>query len=69
MNVFANVVYFALTIYSWMIVARALLSWLHLRPGSALTHIDRVLYQATEPYVALFRRRLPMARLARSAST
>ena len=62
MNLFVNVIYFALTIYAWMIVARAVLSWLHPHPGSALFRLDRVLYQATEPYVALFRR-LPMARL------
>ena len=63
MNLFVNVIYFALTIYAWMIVGRAVLTWLHLRPGSALFGIDRVLWQATEPYVAFFRRHLPMARL------
>jgi YggT family protein len=63
MSLFVNMVYLALTIYAWMIVARAVLSWLHLHPGSALFRLDRLLCQATEPYVALFRRLLPMARL------
>jgi YggT family protein len=63
MHLFVNVIYFALTIYAWMIVGRAVLSWLHPHPGSTLFRIDRVLCQATEPYVALFRRLLPMARL------
>ena len=63
MNLFVNVIYFALTIYAWMIVGRAVLTWLHLRPGSALFCIDIVLWQATEPYVAFFRRHLPIARL------
>ena len=62
MNLIVNMIYLALTIYAWMIVGRAVLSWLHVRPGTALFRIDRVLSQATEPYVALFRR-LPMARL------
>jgi YggT family protein len=63
MNLFVNVIYFALTIYAWMIVARAVLTWLHPHPGSALFRLDRVLSQATEPYVAFFRRHLPIARL------
>jgi YggT family protein len=62
-SLIVNIIYLALTIYAWMIVARAVLSWLHLRPGSALFGLDRVLFQATEPYVALFRRLLPTARL------
>ena len=62
MNVFVNMIYLALTIYAWLIVGRAAFSWLHLRPGSALFRIDRVLYTATEPYLALFSR-LQMARL------
>ena len=53
MNVFVNMIYLALTIYAWLIVGRAAFSWLHLRPGSALFRIDRVLYTATEPYLAL----------------
>jgi YggT family protein len=63
MNLFVNMIYLALTIYAWMIVARAVLSWLHPHPGSALFRLDGVLSQATEPYVAFFRRLLPMARL------
>jgi YggT family protein len=63
MILFVNVIYFALTIYAWMIVGRAVLTWLHLRPGTALFRLDRVLCQVTEPYVAFFRRHLPIARL------
>jgi YggT family protein len=63
MNSFVYLIYLALTIYGWLIVARALLSWLQLRPGSTLFPIYRVLVDVTEPYVALFRRLLPMARL------
>jgi len=63
MNGFVNLIYYALTIYAWMIVGRAVLSWVRPSPGSALFRIDRVLYQATEPYVALFRRLLPVPRV------
>jgi YggT family protein len=61
-NGFLYLLYLALTIYGWLIVARALLSWLQLRPGSTLFTIYRVLIDVTEPYVGLFRRLLPMAR-------
>jgi YggT family protein len=63
MNAITYVIYLALTVYAWMIVARALLSWLHVRPGGALSRIDRMLHDATEPYVGLFRRLLPMPRV------
>ena len=55
-------IYLALTIYAWLIVARTVLSWLQPRPGSAVFRAYRVLFDVTEPYLALFRRLLPMAR-------
>jgi len=53
------VIYLALTIYAWLIVARTVLSWLQPRPGSAVFRAYRVLFDVTEPYLALFRRLLP----------
>ena len=63
MSTVAYLIYLALAVYAWLIIGRALLSWLRPRPGSALFRVDRLLCQATEPYVGLFRRLLPMARI------
>lgn len=63
MNSFIYLVYLAITVYAWMIVARAVLSWFPLRSGGMMSRIYRVLWDATEPYVALFRRVIPTARL------
>lgn len=49
----------ALQIYGWIIIARAILSWLPTEPGTALHPVYRVVYNATEPYLSLFRRFLP----------
>jgi len=57
------VIYLALTIYAWLIVARTVLSWLQPRRGSAVFRDFRVLFDVTEPYLALFRRLLPMTRI------
>ena len=56
-------VYYLLVIYSWLIVARGLLSWTTPRYGSGLYRLQAVLIRVTEPYLALFRRRLRPARL------
>lgn len=63
MSIITYLIYLALAVYAWLIVGRALLSWLRPRPGSALSRIDRLLYRVTEPYVSLFRRLLPLARI------
>jgi YggT family protein len=49
----------ALSVYSWLIIIRILLSWIPLPESSFLRSINGVLYQVTEPYLALFRRVLP----------
>ena len=60
------VIYLAVTIYAWLIVARAVMSWLQLRPGTAVYRIHAVLVDATEPYLAIFRRVIPVARIGGS---
>jgi YggT family protein len=45
----------ALTIYIFMIVGRFLLSWVPLRSGTLMYRVYSVLYDATEPYLRLFR--------------
>jgi YggT family protein len=45
----------ALTIYIFMIVGRFLLTWVPLRSGTLMYRVYSVLYDATEPYLRLFR--------------
>ena len=60
---FLYLIYFAAMIYGWLIVARAVLSWFHPRPGSLVSKVYRVLCRITEPYLGLFRRVVPTARV------
>ena len=58
-----RLLYLALVVYSWLIVARALLSWATIRPGTTAYRVQRVLVQVTEPYLSIFRRVLPVSRI------
>jgi len=58
-----HVVYILVMVYTWLIVARALLSWFRVRPGTLVFRLDRVLVKLTEPYLGLFRRIVPTARV------
>ena len=62
MNPIVYLLYLAVTLYMWLIVARALLSWFPLRPGGVAMRIYDVLFDVTEPYIAVFRRFLPVGR-------
>jgi YggT family protein len=53
----------AVMVYAWLIVARAVLTWVRPRPGTTVYRIDKVLFDVTEPYVGLFRRFLPVTRI------
>ena len=57
------VIYLAATIYGWLIVVRALLSWFRLRRDHPLFQVRRLVEWLTEPYLRLFRRYIPMARV------
>ena len=63
MSGFIYVIYLAITVYAWLIVARAVMSWLQLRPGTAAYRIHAVLVDVTEPYLGVFRRVIPAARI------
>lgn len=53
----ATVVGWALDIYMWLIIARAILSWVNPDPYNPIV---RFLYNVTEPVLAALRRRLPL---------
>ena len=48
-----------LSLYLLVLVARAILSWFPLSPGSALAPVVRFLYSVTEPALAPMRRVIP----------
>jgi YggT family protein len=53
---FANLVGFVLQAYFWIIIARAVLSWVNPDPFNPIV---RFLYRVTEPVLRPIRRRLP----------
>ena len=57
----------AVSIYIFLIFGRFLLSWVPLRSGTFGYRMYSVLYDATEPYLRLFRRFLPLVRFGNAA--
>jgi YggT family protein len=53
----AEVLYWGLEIYMWLIIARALISWVNPDPYNPIV---RFLYNVTEPLLSSLRRRFPM---------
>ncbi|MBW1991975.1 MAG: YggT family protein [Deltaproteobacteria bacterium] len=53
----AYVLGLALDIYMWLIIARAILSWVNPDPYNPIV---RFLYNVTEPVLSYLRRRLPL---------
>jgi YggT family protein len=53
----AYILNLGLTIYMWVIIARAILSWVNPDPYNPIV---RFLYNVTEPVLAWVRRRLPL---------
>ncbi|MBI3398480.1 MAG: YggT family protein [Deltaproteobacteria bacterium] len=55
-NALATIIYYLLNIYMWIIIIRALISWVNPDPYNPIV---RFLYQVTEPVLYPIRRRLP----------
>ncbi|MEW6334988.1 MAG: YggT family protein [Thermodesulfobacteriota bacterium] len=53
----ARITDIALTFYMWIIIIRAVLSWVNPDPYNPIV---RLLYQVTEPVLAYVRRRIPL---------
>jgi len=53
----ASVLQLVLTLYMWIVIARALISWVNPDPYNPIV---RFLYNATEPVLYRVRRRLPL---------
>ena len=54
----ATVIYYVLNIYMWIIIARAVISWVNPDPYNPIV---RFLYSITDPVLLAIRRRLPLA--------
>lgn len=50
----------AFQIYSLLLLARIIMSWIPLPDGPAINAVSGFVYDVTEPYLGLFRRVLPM---------
>jgi YggT family protein len=57
LDAIATVMDLALNIYMWLIIARALLSWVNPDPYNPIV---RFLYNITEPVLSFLRRRVPV---------
>jgi YggT family protein len=53
----ANILHIVLNLYMWVIIARALLSWVNPDPYNPIV---RFLYSVTEPVLYAIRRRVPL---------
>jgi YggT family protein len=57
LNAIAVILDLGLNIYMWVIIARALLSWVNPDPSNPIV---RFLYNVTEPVLGYLRQRLPL---------
>lgn len=53
----AQIIDIILTIYMWLIIGRAILSWVNPDPYNSIV---RFLYNVTEPVLGFFRRQFPL---------
>ncbi len=58
MMAIAQLVDFLLTAYMWVIIGRAVISWVNADPSNPIV---RFLYEVTEPLLSRIRRLLPMS--------
>jgi len=57
LDALASILELALTMYMWLLIGRAILSWVQPDPYNPIV---RFLFQTTEPVLAPIRRRLPV---------
>jgi len=61
LNALATIIHFILTIYMWLIIIRAVISWVNPDPYNPIVNF---LYQVTEPVLYRIRRYLPFRGMA-----
>ena len=58
MTAVAQLIDFVLTVYTWIIIGRVIISWVNADPYNPIV---RFLYEATEPLLSRIRRILPLS--------
>lgn len=56
-----------LGIYSWLIFARIIMSWVRVEPGTPVATIYSVIFNLTEPVLGPLRRAIPPVRMGMAA--
>lgn len=56
-----------LQIYTWIIFARIILSWVRVEPGTGLASVASVVYNLTEPVLGPIRSAIPPMRMGMAA--
>jgi YggT family protein len=56
-----------LSIYSWLIFARIIFSWVRVQPGTPVTSVYSVVFNLTEPVLGPLRRAIPPVRMGMAA--
>jgi len=67
MYIFFEIIIFILRIYSYILFLRVILSWFRISPRYGIwSKIYKFLINITEPFLAIFRKIIPVVRLGRS---
>lgn len=62
MNSIGNILDMAFEVYRWLIIARILMSWLPVSNSNSLVNsVMSFIYDVTEPFLAPFRRLIPIS--------
>jgi YggT family protein len=56
-----------LGIYSWLIFARIIMSWVRVEPGTPVASVYSVIFNLTEPVLGPLRRAIPPVRMGMAA--
>ena len=62
-----NLICTLLSIYSWIIIARIIFSWVRVEPGTPVASIYSVVFNLTEPVLGPLRRAIPPMRMGMAA--
>ena len=62
-----DVVCLLLQLYVWVIIARSLMSWVRVQPGTPVASIYSVIYNLTEPVLGPIRGAIPPMRMGMGA--
>lgn len=67
MYIFFEILIFILRIYSYILFLRVILSWLRISPRyGTWSKVYKFLMDITEPFLAIFRKIIPIVRMGRS---